>query len=361
MIVEKKKIHLSADFITENGFILKTPEVAYEEYGNPDGEVIVINHGGLSSMHSAGRYSGEPVNTGWWDGLIGPGKTFDTNRYRIISPNAMGSMYGTSSPLTINSGTGNPYGASFPDITMIDMAKFNKAFLDELKISRVFLFAGVSMGSLNNLQTAALYPELMRGVISVATAGRMPPSGIAMHYFMMNAIKNDPAFNNGDYIPGTRFFSLLMIHQMAKIYYTHEDGIKDLCWNTVKESPDSQTQRCKNILNYLVTGTDEVIQDKDPNCYIRILNAVNSFDLGRDAASYEEGAGRIKCPVLLINMTTDQEFPTHWIDELGGVLNSKQPGQAKIEKIYSPWGHVGCLRETEQFEKIFPEFIRSIS
>ena len=360
MIVEKKRLKLKLNFTTQNGFVLKNPEVAYEEYGENNMEVILITHGGLSSMHAAGIYQDNHNENGWWDEIIGPNKVFDTNKYRIICANALGSMYGTCSPITTNIKTGNIYGNSFPTITFVDQVKFFKQFLDELGIDKLYLAAGVSMGSMHNLQLAALYPDFVGGVISVATAGRMPPSGIAIHNFISNTLKLDAAYNNGNYKKGTHFNNLIVIHQMAKIYYTHERVIKSLCWDSVQDGPKSQEQRVNNINQYLEAGIEQRIKNEDPNCIIRILHAINTYNLGLGFDKYETGVQKIKCPVLLVNINTDQEFPPHWAQEVADIINDKNPSQAEVKILDSPWGHIGCLKETDEFKKIFPVFMKKI-
>lgn len=360
MIVEKKYIELSKPFITESGYIFQKPIVAYEEYGITHGPVIMVCHGGLSSQHAAGKFSKEDKIAGWWDAVIGVNKAIDTNKFRVLSMNSLGSMYGTTSPLTTNPDTNLPFGKDFPNISMIDMVNFQKQFLDDMGVNNLFMITGCSMGSLISLQMAALYPDFINSVVAVATAGRMTPSGLAFHNFILNALKLDPNFNKGEYMPGEVKHSLRIIHQVMKIYYTDKLAIKSSCWDNVQEGPNSQDMRNSNCNNFLTEMLEETIENKDPNCYIRILNAINSYDLGRDQATYEQGVCRIKCPTLLINLTTDHEFDVSWAHEVANILNKNNSFQSKVIELDTIWGHMGCIYEAHEIDKHMLKFITTL-
>ena len=167
MIVRSQVLKLPAPFITEKGATINGPVAAYEEYGNPSGPTIFITHGGLSSHHAAGRHSPEDEIPGFWDDIIGPAKAMDTNRYRVISANALGSMYGSSSPLTINPDTGKHYGPEFPEITLIDMVRFYKAFLNQMGVSELFMMAGPSMGWLPTPPESTTHSRWRRFILNL--------------------------------------------------------------------------------------------------------------------------------------------------------------------------------------------------
>lgn len=59
-----------------------------------------------------------------WGPLIGPGKAFDTSKFFIFCGNALGSPYGSASPVTINPDTGENYGPEFPLVTIRDDVKY---------------------------------------------------------------------------------------------------------------------------------------------------------------------------------------------------------------------------------------------
>src|SRR5882724_2405925 len=118
-----------------SGRVLTEMTVAYETYGRlaPDGRnAIVIAHGFTSSGHAAGKYSPNDRTAGWWDGLIGPGKAIDTNRYYVVASNMLGSSYGSTAPASVNPATGKPYGPDFPDITVRDIVGAQRLLLSAL-------------------------------------------------------------------------------------------------------------------------------------------------------------------------------------------------------------------------------------
>jgi len=348
MLAQKKDYFFKNPFYPEKGGIIQKPVIAYEEYGNPKGETVLITHGGLQNQHAAGKYSEKEVLAGTWDDLIGDRKAIDTLKYRVIAVNSPGSMFGSSGPLSINPDTGKNYGPDFPTLTMADMARFFKQFLDETGVQKLSLMAGPSMGSLQTLLFAALYPGFAEKIMAVATSGRMTPGGIAFHRFMKEIIQNDPEFNNGWYQTDKPLYSLKVIHEIARIYYTHETGIKKYFWDTVPEGQNAQFERMDKIRNYLVSGIDEYLTGRDPNSYIRLTDAIDSYSLGYHAESYEKGVERIQCPVLLVNISSDSEFPPYWAYEVADILNKKNPGQAVVRIIESDWGHIGCIKETKK-------------
>ena len=101
---------------------------------------------------SAGR------GLGWWDGMIGPGKAFDTDRFFVVRTNLLGGCRGTTGPSSIKPGTGKPYGSDFPVVTVADMVRAERAFLDVLGIFRLAAVAGGSLGGMQAFEWASSFP-----------------------------------------------------------------------------------------------------------------------------------------------------------------------------------------------------------
>jgi len=136
----ESKLFTARDFRLESGQSLPVLELAYETYGSlspaRDNAILMV-HGYTSSHHAAGRNApgkqGRGVAagaTGWFDGLIGPGKAVDTNHSFVVSVNALGSAHGSTGPNCADPRTGKPYGPTFPDITMRDIVAAEKLLVD---------------------------------------------------------------------------------------------------------------------------------------------------------------------------------------------------------------------------------------
>src|SRR6185312_4135346 len=163
--------------------------VAYETYGSLSARrdnVILVCHALSGDAHAAGvSTSPQAAGTrdgfaaedrdgsagkalGWWDGMIGPGKAFDTDRYYVVCTNLLGGCRGTTGPSSVDPATGKPYGSDFPVITVADMVRTERAFLTELGIERLAVVAGGSLGGMQALEWAVRYPGQVDAIVAIA-------------------------------------------------------------------------------------------------------------------------------------------------------------------------------------------------
>ena len=136
--------------------------LAYQTYGTLNAErsnAVLLCHALTGDQFVVGPHplTGRP---GWWELMVGPGKTFDTDRYFVICSNTLGGCMGTSGPKEINPATGRPWGLDFPVITIRDMVRAQAMLLDHLGIDQLFCVSGGSMGGMQALQWVESYPEL---------------------------------------------------------------------------------------------------------------------------------------------------------------------------------------------------------
>ena len=188
------RLFTSSDFRLENGQILPVLELAYATYGalapTKDNAILVV-HGYTSSHRAAGP-------GGWFDGLIGSGKAVDTDRYFVVSVNALGSAYGSSGPNRPDPRTGKPYGPTFPEVTMRDIVDSQKLLIDSLGLKSLVAVIGPSMGGFQSFQWAASYPGFMKAIVPSVTAPRAP-AGLDRLEALQKRLASDPNWNGGWY------------------------------------------------------------------------------------------------------------------------------------------------------------------
>src|SRR5690349_10239288 len=218
--VETEFLDLPAPLPLDCGRELTGVRVAYETYGrlSPQRDnVILVCHALSGDAHAAGYSTAAPAAStrdgfaaerrdgaagkalGWWDGMIGPGKAFDTDRYFVISTNLLGGCRGTTGPSSTDPGTGRPYGSAFPVVTVADMVRAERAFLDEIGIERLAAVAGGSLGGMQAFEWAILYPDQVDAVVASASTHAIRPQGVAWNAIARNAITADPDWQGGHY------------------------------------------------------------------------------------------------------------------------------------------------------------------
>ena len=126
--VETRYVDLPTPVSLDCGRDLHPVRVAYETYGELSARrdnAILVCHALSGDAHAAGlsneatgqstrdgfgaddRDGDTGKGLGWWDGMIGPGKAFDTDRYFVISTNLLGGCRGTTGPSSSNPATGS--------------------------------------------------------------------------------------------------------------------------------------------------------------------------------------------------------------------------------------------------------------
>jgi homoserine O-acetyltransferase len=341
--------------------------VAYETYGELNADksnVVLVCHALSGSAHAAGFHSEHDKEPGWWDDMIGPGKAFDTNRYFVLCSNFLGSCYGTTGPTTVNPETGKPYGLTLPMITVTDMVRVQKMLLDHLDIKSLLTATGGSMGGMQALEWAILYPDMMRSSIVIASTSRLSPQAIAFNAIGREAILSDPDWVNGDYYGKDEPAKGLSIARMiGHITYLSDESMHRKFGRRLQDkdvySYDFGTDFA--VESYLRYKGESFVKRFDANCYLYITRAMDYFDI---AGQYGEGSLRkalekVRAKFLVLSFRSDWLFPTYQSQEIVQALldNDKEVSFCEIESYY---GHDAFLLEFEQEGKIISGFLDSL-
>src|SRR6185437_10155712 len=222
-VVETRFLDLPDPLSLDCGRQLGGVRIAYETYGSLSparDNAVLVCHALSGDAHAAGYSAAAAARStrdgfgaedrdgeagkglGWWDGMIGPGKAFDTDRWFVISTNLLGGCRGTTGPSSVDPGTGEPYGPDFPVITVADMVAAQRAFLRELGIERLAAVAGGSLGGMQALEWAVRHPGEVEAIVAIASTHAIQPQGLAWNAIAREAIMRDPDWQGGRYADG---------------------------------------------------------------------------------------------------------------------------------------------------------------
>jgi homoserine O-acetyltransferase len=342
------------EFVLENGSKLGPIKIAYETYGrlnkNRD-NVILIEHALTASAHAAGRHSHSDDNPGWWDSMVGPGRAFDSDKYYIICSNLLGSCYGTTGPSSLNPKTKKSYGYSFPVITIRDMVGVQKRLVDHLGVNSILCIAGGSMGGMQAIEWALLWPEFVKSVILIASGAWSSPQSIAIHKVGIQAIKDDPNFSDGHYYGKQSPDKGLAIARMiGHITYLNDK----MLWEKFgRRSDNIQDMKSSfkyrfEVEKYLQYQGKKFVTRFDANSYIYIMRAIDMYDASEGRTNLDESFNRLKIiKALVISFTSDWLFPSYQSKELVSALRANNINTS-YKEIKSQYGHDSFLLKYKQ-------------
>jgi homoserine O-acetyltransferase len=374
-VVEGQYLDLPRPMRLDCGQSLQSVRVAYETYGALNlqrDNAILVCHALSGDAHAAGISRTPPAEgtrdgfaaeerdgaaakaLGWWDGMIGPGKAFDTDRFFVVSTNLLGGCRGTTGPSSLDPATGKPYGAGFPVITVADMVRAQRAFLDELGIDRLAAVAGGSLGGMQALEWAILFPDQVDAVVAIASTHALHPQGLAWNAIARDAILGDPAWQGGHYYgtgraPDAGMGLARMVGHMTDL---SAEALRDKFGRRLQVGDDIHytiTEPEFEIESYLDHQAGSFVKRFDANTYLYISRALTYFDLARQhgGGSLARALQGVTARTLLIAFSSDWLYPpTASRDIEEALLALGKPVECHV--IEAPYGHDCFLLEEAQ-------------
>ncbi|MGI8759585.1 MAG: homoserine O-acetyltransferase MetX [Acidimicrobiales bacterium] len=362
---------LAADrpFVLEGGGLLRDIAVAYETWGElaPDGDnAVLVCHALTGDAHAAGGISAGHAARGWWEGLIGPGRALDTDRWMVVCANVLGGCQGTTGPASPDPGdpTGQPYGSAFPVVSIRDMVRSQTAVARDLGVRRWLSVVGGSMGGMQVLEWGVMFPERARSLVPIATAAAASAQQIAYGSAGRKAIRLDPRWRGGDYYgaePGDGpTEGLAIARSIAQITYRSDDVFTDRFGREVVEPLDgfSLWQRFQ-VERYLEYHGTKLARRFDANSYLLLTKAMDLHDLARGRGDLEDALARVSVPTLVMGVSSDSLYPTYQQRQLCDVLGA-QGTPADYVEIDSRHGHDAFLIDLDQIGTALSQFLLDV-
>jgi homoserine O-acetyltransferase/O-succinyltransferase len=347
-LVERKYASWIEPLQLESGALLGPLTVAYETYGTLNARrdnAILLLHALSGDAHAAGYQSLSERKPGWWDPMVGPGRAFDTDKYFVICSNVLGGCQGSSGPSSINPATGQPYGASFPVVTIGDMVNAQVRLIDSLGIEQLHAVAGGSMGGFQALEWVAAYPERVRSAVLIATAAHHSAQSVAWNAIGRRAIVADPRWRGGDYYDHEPPADGLAVARMIGHITYLSDAALDRKFGRALQSAQSLSFSLEQefaIESYLEYQGRSFNDRFDANSYLYITKAMDYWDLPRKHGSLEAAFRRSAASFLLISFDSDWLYPTSESEQIAEALRQVGRPVEHIE-LHSTAGHDAFL------------------
>ncbi len=336
---ETRFLRVPGEFVLENGEALHDVEIAFRTWGDPSNaaeRTILVCH----------ALTGSADVEAWWPRIIGAGSAFDPAHDFIVCANILGSCYGTTGPVSFKPGTRTRYRADFPRVSVRDMVELQRMLLDELGVERIELVTGPSLGGMQALEWAAMYPERVGSVVPIGVGGQHSAWCIGISEAQRAAIEADPNWNEGYYgdeTPPER--GLAAARMMAVCTYRS--------WQSFDErfGRDRHNASQYQVQSYLRHQGVKINHRFDANAYVTLTHAMHTHDLARGRGEFEQVLGSIPQPALVVSVSSDALYPPAEQRYLADLLPN-----AQYEILDCPHGHDGFLIETDALGAMIAEF-----
>jgi len=362
-----RAITFDAPLALDAGRELAPFTVAYMTYGvlNATRSNAVLACHALTGDQFAASSNPVTGKPGWWDTMIGPGKSIDTDRYFVICANVIGGCMGSTGPAEIDPATGTPYGLAFPLVTVRDMVRAQAMLLDALGIEKLLCVIGGSMGGMQVLQWAATYPERVVSAVPIACAARHSAQNIALHEVGRQAIMADPDWRGGAYQrDDTQPAKGLSVARMAAhITYLSEAALQRKFGRNLqnRDSVSFAFRPDFQIESYLHYQGAAFVDRFDANSYLYITRAMDYFDLAADYGGVLADAFRgTQTRFCIISFSSDWLFPTLGNKQIAHALNAAAANVSFVE-IATDRGHDAFLLDEPEMFAAIRGFLTSVS
>ena len=338
-----KFLNVPEPVVLESGARLEGVTVAYRTWGNPEnaaGNAVLICH----------ALTGSADVDAWWPGIISAQGAFDPDVDFSICSNILGSCYGTTGPVSRRPGADIRYRADFPRISVRDMVEVQRILIDHLGVERLALVTGPSLGGMQALEWALMYPDRVQSIVPIGVGGRHSTWCIAMSEAQRHAIYADPHWREGYYDDATPpAKGLAAARMMAICSYRSWHSFDERFGRQERDDGEFEVQ------SYLRYQGRKINDRFDANTYVRLTQAMNDYDIARGRGEYFDVMRSIGQPALVVSISSDLLYPPHEQQ-----LLARHLPHARHEVLQSSDGHDGFLIQCGELANIIAEFRSSV-
>ena len=311
------------NFTTENGALYRSLPLSFTLAGLPlhSAPIVLVNH----ALTGNAQVTGE---NGWWNDLIGDGKTIDTNRYTVLAFNVPGN--GTDAFII----------EKYQDFTTRDIARIFIKGLEDLNITQVHTIIGGSVGGGVAWEMLALEPNITQNLIPIATDWKSTDWMIA-NCFLQEQILN----NSSKPIEDARIHAMLC--------YRSPESFKEKFQRTVNENLS-----IFNIESWLLHHGEKLQKRYQLASYKLMNQLLKTIDITRNRADFETLMSKTNANIHIIGINSDLFFTPKENQETFKELK-KFKENVFYSEINSIHGHDAFLIEYKQLDHLLADIFKA--
>ena len=230
-----------------------------------------------------------------------------------------------------------------------------------LGLEKLHTTIGCSMGGMSALALCVRHPELSEGLISISSATRSLPFGIAVRSLQREMIVRDPAWQHGNYdqdngpVVGQRLARKLgMMTYRSAEEWEQRFGRERV---TSEHEAGEQFSIDFSVESYLQAHAEKFTGSFDANCYLYLSRASDLFDLAEHGGSLKSGFSRLRLHrAMVIGVRTDILYPIHHQAELAEGL-SEVVNDVEFVPLDCVKGHDSFLVEMDDFRPVISRYL----
>lgn len=359
----RRLLSLPGTFAMHLGGELRDVQIAYETWGKltPDHDNVLLLFTGLSPSAHAASSPADPT-PGWWEEMLGPGKPLDTQRFRVVCVNSLGSCFGSTGPSSLNPADGKPYALGFPTLTVEDIAAAAHAALQALDIRRVRAVIGASLGGMSALAYALLFPAAAEVLVSLSSATHSEPFAIAVRSLQRELIRSDGAWQGGNYPPGDGpRAGMRLARKLGMMSYRSASEWLERFGRERADSAEHEPFGIEfEVESYLESRARAFVGGFDANSYLYLSRAMDLFDAAEHGGTVDKAFKRLKLQqALVVGVETDILFPLHQQRALADAL--RRTGiETQYLSLPSKQGHDSFLVDMDRFRPAVGDFLAGL-
>lgn len=283
----------------------------------------------------------------WWPHTVEKDCFLDPGKWFVVCANIIGSPYGTTSPLSADPATGEPYYGDFPLVSIRDIVKAHRLLASHLEIDRIHVLVGSSVGGFQALEWLAQEPERFDKSVLLATDAYASPWTIAIDETQRMAIESDSTY--GERRPDAGMAGLAAARAIGLLTYRGGSG-----YNITQREKDgfNPLEDVHRPCTYQRYQGEKLCNRFNAYSYMSILNSFDTHDVGRGRGGIAEALSKVKAETVVIGLSTDIIFSPQEMKALCAMI----PG-AQYFEIDSEFGHDGFLVEHVQLNNILTPFM----